>query len=108
MMTTYASHTSWGATANRCHTQGLWSTKEATYHINTLGMLAIKLDLRSLFKQVGDQHIWIMSNNITTVSYINEMGGCKSKDCNSLAKDIWLWAVDRNNWLSADHTPGHA
>ena len=42
---------------------------------------------------------------MTTVTYINAMGGRKSKDCDMIAKDIWLWAVAKNNWLSAAYTP---
>ena len=47
-----------------------------------------------------------MSDNTTTVSYINSMGGCKSRECNSITKDIWDWARERNIWLSAAHIPG--
>jgi hypothetical protein len=47
-----------------------------------------------------------MSDNITTVAYINNMGGCKSNEYNEIAKEIWLWAMERNNWLSAAHHPG--
>ena len=34
------------------------------------------------------------------------MGGVQSKECNLIAKRIWLWAIDRRNWLSAAHKPG--
>ena len=47
-----------------------------------------------------------MSDNTTTVSYINSMGGCKSIERNSLTKHIWDWARERNIWLSAAHIPG--
>ena len=48
----------------------------------------------------------IMSDNMTVVSYIISMGGCRSLDCNSLTKEIWDWAIDKNIWLSAAHIPG--
>ena len=47
-----------------------------------------------------------MSDNTTTVSYINSMGGCKSTECNSVTRNIWDWARKRNIWLSAAHIPG--
>ena len=47
-----------------------------------------------------------MSDNNTTISYINSMGGCKAIECNSLTKHIWDWARERNIWLSAAHIPG--
>ena len=34
------------------------------------------------------------------------MGGCRSLECNSIAKDIWDWAFDKDIWLSAAHIPG--
>jgi hypothetical protein len=34
------------------------------------------------------------------------MGGCLSKDCDNIARDIWSWAIAQHNWLSASYTPG--
>lgn len=50
--------------------------------------------------------IKIMTDNATTVAYINRQGGVKSKDCQRQAKRIWLWAENDNNWLIAAHIPG--
>ena len=33
-------------------------------------------------------------------------GGVKSNKCNSLAKQIWSWCIERDLWLSAAHVPG--
>ena len=56
--------------------------------------------------QVTQKHIRIQSDNTTAVSYINAMGGIKSKPCNDIAVDIWNWCSSRNIWLSACHIPG--
>ena len=105
-LNTDASQIGWGATTGQNQTQGLWAQQETEYHINILEILAVKLGLVSLLNTVSNQHIRIMSDNTTTVTYINNMGGCKSKECNEVAKEIWLWAMERNNWLSAAHQPG--
>ena len=34
------------------------------------------------------------------------MGGIKSPECNSLAKQIWQWCIQKDIWLSAAHIPG--
>ena len=34
------------------------------------------------------------------------MGGAKSPDCNSLARQIWDYCVERHIWISASHLPG--
>ena len=33
------------------------------------------------------------------------MGG-KSLPCESITRNIWSWAIDQGNWLSAAHVPG--
>ena len=47
-----------------------------------------------------------MLDNMTAVSYVNKMGGTHSLDCQLVARGIWLWAKERNIWLSADHIAG--
>jgi len=54
----------------------------------------------------SNTHARFMSDNTTTVSYINSMGSCKSIECNTITKDIWDWARERNIWLSAAHILG--
>ena len=105
-MTTDASQVGWGATVDGHNTQGLWDANETTFHINILELLAIQFGLKSLLDKVHDQHIRIMSDNTTAISYITSKGGCQSKDCDNIARDIWSWAIARNNWLSASYTPG--
>ena len=106
-LTTDASHTGWGATVGAHQTQGLWSLQEANdSHSNILELRAIELGLLSLLPSRTNQHIRNMSDNMTAVTYINAIGGVQSKECNLIAKRIWLWAIDRRNWLSAAHKPG--
>ena len=51
-------------------------------------------------------HILIQIDNTTAVSYINNMGGTHSIKCNSVAKDVIMWAKQRNIWLTATHIVG--
>ena len=71
-----------------------------------LELLAAKLVLTALCKLLTNCHIQLMVDNMTAVSYINKMGGTHSKSCNELAREIWLWAKDKNIWLSAEHIAG--
>ena len=34
------------------------------------------------------------------------MGGTHSRECNTIAKDIWQWCIDKQIWLTAAHIPG--
>ena len=38
----------------------------------------------------------------------NKMGGTHSLPCNIVAREIWLWAKERNIWLSVNHIAGSA
>ena len=90
---TDASQTGWGAHIDHGNnTCGIWSKSESLRHINYLELLAVKLSLASLFDNRSNIHVRVMSDNTTTVSYINSMGGCKSIEYNSLTKHIWDWA----------------
>ena len=51
-------------------------------------------------------HVQIYSDNSTTVNYINAMGGTHSRICNSIAKDILQWCIDKQIWLTAAYIPG--
>ena len=105
---TDASKKGWGAhIAHTCEkTGGRWSASESELHINELEMLAVLYALRSLCTDLKNVHIRVQSDNVTTVCYINSMGGSKARECNSIAKRIWLWCLDRNIWISAAHIPG--
>ena len=104
---TDASQTGWGAHIEHGnYTCGIWSKSESSKHINYLELLAVKLAMCSLLDGRSNIHVRVMSDNTTAVSYINAMGGCRSLECNSLTKEIWDWAIDRNIWLSAAHIPG--
>ena len=96
----------WGATLSTSTTQGLWTFHEAQFHINILELLAINFGLRALLDDSHDTHIQIQSDNTTAIAYITEMGGCHSQECDSVARDIWEWAITRRNWLSASFIPG--
>ena len=47
-----------------------------------------------------------MLDNTTASAYIDKMGGLHSPACNDLAVAIWLWAKERNNWISTAYIPG--
>ena len=106
---TDASGIGWGTTlSNGSTTHGIWSQAEASRHINYLELQAVYLALSSLLNHETNVHVRVMCDNVTAVTYINEMGGCKSEQCNSVAKLIWNWAIARRIWVSAAHVAGSA
>ena len=106
-LTTDASTRSWGAVTSDNRTGGLWNLQEQQHHINYLELKAVLLGLQSLCSDVLNKHIRILSDNTTTVAYINAMGGIRSNKCNEIASEIWAWCSARQNvWISAAHIPG--
>ncbi len=85
---------------------GRWDLDEQKHHINYLELKAVWLTLFSFCRNLTDWHIRVMSDNTTTVACINKQGSTQSFKCNSMARHIWDFAVDRNIWLSAAHCPG--
>ena len=51
-------------------------------------------------------NIKVLSVNTTAVHCINNMGNCRSIDCDKITKSIWDWAIKRRLWLSSAHIPG--
>ena len=105
-----ASGLGWGATDGCSKIGGQWNPLELEYavrnEINYLELLASFLGLQSFCNKEMNIHIHLKMDNITAVTYINNMGGTKSVACNRLAKQIWQWCLDRQIWLTASHLPG--
>ena len=108
ILKTDASNSGWGGVITDLETRanGSWSLEESSLHINCLELKAVLLSLQSLCNSYHNKHIRILTDNTCTVSYIKHFGGCKSQPCNSIARDIWSWAIDKNIWLSVAHLPG--
>ena len=87
-------------------TGGRWNQQEASHHINYQELPAVLLTIKALCEKCANLHIRVQCDNTTAVCYINNMGGSKSPDCNSVARQIWDYCVERNIWISASHLPG--
>ena len=108
-ITTDACFTGWGGTIGTNSTHGLWHSEEIqpdTSDINILELKAILFSLKALLHTQRDTHIKILSDNTTAVHSINNMGTCHSFPCHDIVLQIWDWAKDNNNWLTASHIPG--
>lgn len=81
-MQTDASTLGWGAHLQGKRTGGQWTEEEAKAHINCLEMKAALLALQSFSTTLSGTHVRLELDNTTAVSYINCMGGSRSKECN--------------------------
>ena len=88
------------------HVGGQWTKEEATHHLNYLENTAAFFALQAFCKKCFDIHVRLELDNTTAVTCINNMGGNKSTDCNRTVRQLWLWCIEHNIWVSAEHIPG--
>ena len=106
ILETDASNEGWGAKFGSTSTGGRWSEKEKELHINALELKAVSLGFQSLCRKVSHEGIKILSDNTTTVAYLNHGGGTKSTICNKISKEVWSCCEKQNVWLLSTHIPG--
>ena len=101
-----ASKEGWGAHCNGLSTGGLWSQSEQFLHINCLELLAGSFAIKCFAKDKTNIHIQLFMDNVTALTFINKMGGTKSRVLASLSRDLWQWCLQRQITVSAAHIPG--
>ncbi len=106
VVTTDASSTGWGATCNGQAASGLWTGPRLLWHINCLELLAVHLALRQFRPLLLGKHVLVRTDNTAAVSYINRMGGIRSRRMSQLACHLLLWSHTRLKSLRAVHIPG--
>jgi hypothetical protein len=103
---TDASLKGWGGERSGNRAGGMWTEAEsAEEHINILELKGALFSLKSLCKDVRNTSIKVLSDNVTAVASINKMGSTK-RLLNEVARNIWLWCQERQNYVIAVHLPG--
>ena len=102
---TDASNNGWGATQGENKVYGFWNAQQKQWHINFKELMAIKLALSALVPKIKNSEILLRVDNTTAIAYINRMGGTRHMAYNKLAREIWQWAEENNNYLVASYIP---
>ena len=84
-----ASSIGWGVSFGKMKAQGLWTKNMSYRSSNYRELFTVLMALRTFRKQFHCKIIQILSDNVTTVAYLNHMGG-PYKDLTDLACVIWL------------------
>ncbi len=103
---TDASATGWGAVCNTTGrtAAGYWTKQLSQMPSNYREMMAVLLALHS-FKHLRNQHVQVLTDNITTAAYVNHLGG-PSQLLMPIAKSIWMLAYEQNITLTARYLQG--
>ena len=97
----------WGASMlGRLPIGGIWSEEQMELHINVKEMTAILYALRSFVEVIENQHVKVLCDNTTAVFVINKMGTTKSPQCNSIAKEIWKFCMEKGMFITCAYIPG--
>ena len=104
---TDASSFGWGCGHAGIEASGSWDPATALEHINYKELLAVLFALKSFTPQLGGKVVQVMSDNATTVAYVNNMGG-PVKRLTNLAERIWATAFAQGMSLETRHVSGES
>lgn len=96
----------WGGSCQGTNTRGPWTRRDKEHHINYLELLAAFLALKVFARKVTSKAILLRMDNVTTIAYVNKMGGTHSSAMSDLAIEIWKWCIEKSIRIHAQHLPG--
>ena len=100
-----ASEKGWGGVLGNSEAGGNWPLSVSYEHLNKRELFATYMTLQSLGDQLRGKSIQVLSDNITSVVYINRLGGSSEK-LNTLMSTIWCFAHNHAIELCAKHLAG--
>ncbi|KAG8537238.1 hypothetical protein GDO81_024849 [Engystomops pustulosus] len=103
---TDASQRGWGAVMPQQFSQGTWTEEITRRSSNFRELQAVWEALSANTPLLAHQHLLILSDNTTTVSYIKRQGGTRSPLLSTLARKIFSWAEQHTLSISATHLKG--
>lgn len=103
---TDASATGWGGCIGQLETSGLWDKSMATQPSNFRELAAVYLSIKSFRSVLQGKAVTVLSDNITTVSYLNHLGG-PVPTLTNLSQAVWALVYKLDIDLRAHYLPGH-
>ena len=104
-ITTDASATGWGAWMMDQKAAGFWDKSVSVQSSNHRELLAVYMALQAFRDNVVKKSVQIVSDNVTTIAYLNHLGG-PTPALTQLAKSIWAFVYRNNMELSARYLAG--
>lgn len=106
VVTTDASSKGWGAHTDSQWLQGAWPKTWTEASSNLRELAAVWEALKELSPALQGKDVRILSDNTTTVAYLNKQGGTKCRSLCRLTAKIFAWAEGNIRSLSAVHLKG--
>ena len=96
----------WGEMSEGVRKGGPWSPEEKQWHINCLEALAAFHTVKCFVRDRRSVTVLLRLDNISAVSYVNKLGVTVSHTLSDIVKGVWLWCINRDIILTAEHLPG--
>ena len=100
---TDASDTGWGIVINNQSFSGSWSPQQRSRHINYKELLTVMFALQR--PEIKGRTVNVISDNITTIAYINHFGGTRSPELMKLATKLWEWCLRTGTRIRTTYVP---
>ena len=100
-----ASQIGWGAACQGQKMGSPWSNWERRSHINCLELMEATLAIQTFSKSRTGISVLFRIDNTTAVAYINNFGRTVSRELIVLARNLWMWCLERNIHIIAQHLP---
>lgn len=100
---TDASDSGWGVVINNRSYSGSWTPKLQPRHINYKELMTAFIALKR--PEVKGRTVNIISDNITTIAYINHFGGTRSPQLMELATSLWTWCLKTGTRIRTTYVP---
>lgn len=104
-MVTDASSFAWGAWIPEHQAQGFWDHYLAHKHSNYRELYAVLMGLMSFLPLLENKTVQVLSDNVTTVAFLNNMGG-STPDLDQVARKIQVMAMENGIKLVATYLSG--
>lgn len=104
-LVTDASGFAWGAHMDQKEAFGLWDQEVSQKSSNYREMLAVLMGLHSFASLIGGKYVQVLTDNISTVAYLNKLGG-PSRELSEMATTIWVLAHELKVELTVSHIRG--
>jgi hypothetical protein len=105
-ITTDASKAGWGGHFRHLRVQGLWTTTQKNWHINSLELMAVFLTLKKFVQFLCHKKVRVKTDNIVVREYINQEGGTGSPTLCKLTLHLLSWCLHQGIVLVAEYVPG--
>lgn len=97
-----------GAVLNDVTAKGPWAERDRPSHINELELIATLFSLKSFTNLASRVSLRLMMNKITSVHYVNKLGGSRSEHLYQISAVIVMWCEPRAITINAVISSGCA